>query len=121
MADAIYTINKGINRPIEFRGLRGQYIGYLALGLLLHLLGFALLYLSGINPYLCVVLTACTGTVMTMGIYSFDKKYGEFGLMKKQARRRIPRVITCRSRRLFTAADTGKISLPQKPTHDKAT
>ena len=27
-----YTIHKGLNRPLEFRGLQSQYITYLALG-----------------------------------------------------------------------------------------
>jgi hypothetical protein len=121
MTNRVYTINKGINRPIEFRGLRGQYIGYLAVGLLLHLLGFALLYLTGMNPYFCVVVIGCTGTVMTTRIYALNKKYGAFGLMKRQARRKIPQVITCRSRRPFTGKDPGKISLLQTPDHDKAT
>ena len=29
----VYYINKGINKPIVFKGLKAQYIGYLAVGL----------------------------------------------------------------------------------------
>ena len=27
---SVYTINKGVNKPIEFKGLKAQYIAYLA-------------------------------------------------------------------------------------------
>ncbi|MDB5129720.1 DUF4133 domain-containing protein, partial [Mucilaginibacter sp.] len=36
-----YQINKGINRPIEFKGLKAQYIGYLGSGLVALLILFA--------------------------------------------------------------------------------
>ena len=32
MANSVYQINKGINRSIEFKGLRAQYIWYLGGG-----------------------------------------------------------------------------------------
>ena len=47
MASSIYGINKGINKPIEFRGLKAQYIWYLAGGLVGLLVLFAILYISG--------------------------------------------------------------------------
>ena len=40
----MYQINKGINKPIEFKGLKAQYIGYLAVGLVILLIGFAIMY-----------------------------------------------------------------------------
>lgn len=117
MSHSLYTINKGINRDIEFRGLRGPYIGYLGGVITLHLLGFALAYVAGMNLYLCVVLTAGSGTLVTTRIYALSKKYGAFGLMKKQARRKVPDLITCRSRRVFTAPNYS----PQIANHDQAT
>ena len=33
MASSIYGINKGVNRPAEFKGLKAQYIWYLGGGL----------------------------------------------------------------------------------------
>jgi hypothetical protein len=32
--NSVYKINKGINKPIEFKGLKAQYIGYLGIGIL---------------------------------------------------------------------------------------
>ncbi|HMT97439.1 MAG TPA: DUF4133 domain-containing protein, partial [Ferruginibacter sp.] len=33
MSNSVYQINKGINRSIEFKGLKAQYIWYLGGGL----------------------------------------------------------------------------------------
>jgi hypothetical protein len=52
MGNSVYKINKGINNPIVFKGLKGQYIGYLAIGLLLLL--FAILYILGVNMFVCL-------------------------------------------------------------------
>jgi hypothetical protein len=46
-----YSINKGINKPIEFKGLKAQYIGYLGGGLGYLLVLFAILYLIGAAVY----------------------------------------------------------------------
>ena len=47
----VYQINKGINKPIEFKGLKAQYIGYLAGGLVGLLILFAVMYISGLPVY----------------------------------------------------------------------
>jgi len=52
-----YTINKGINKPIEFRGLKAQYIYFLAGGLAALLLVFCIMYISGTPVYICVPVT----------------------------------------------------------------
>ena len=54
MTTSVYTINKGINKPIEFKGLKAQYIGYLAAGLIGLLILFAALYISGVNTFVCL-------------------------------------------------------------------
>lgn len=35
MSNSVYQINKGINKPIEFKGLKAQYIWYLGGGLVI--------------------------------------------------------------------------------------
>ena len=49
MAEKVYHINKGINRPIEFRGLKAQYIGYLAACAVGTMVGFGVLYACGVS------------------------------------------------------------------------
>lgn len=101
MAGSIYKINKGINQSIEFRGLKAQYIWYLGGGMVALLVLFAILYFIGIPSLVCVGIVVVSGAGMIMQIYSMSSKYGEHGLMKKMAVRRVPRAIRCRSRRVF--------------------
>ena len=51
---SIYHINKGINKPIEFKGLKAQYIWYLGGGLVALLILFAIIYIAGINMFICL-------------------------------------------------------------------
>lgn len=96
---SIYEINKGINRPIEFKGFRAQYVTYLAIGLVLLLLLFAIGYLVGIYPYVLVAGIGGGGFAMISWIYKMSHKYGEHGLMKLSAYRGIPMAVVCKSRK----------------------
>jgi len=102
MTPGVYKINKGINQPVEFRGLKAQYIGYLAAGLVCLLVFFAILYIAGINTYLCLAVTGTGGSFLFMLVYRASRIYGQYGLMKKIARRNIPSSVIIHSRTLFT-------------------
>lgn len=99
MSTSIYQINKGINRPVEFRGLKAQYIWYLGGGLLVLLVLFAILYLCGVNTFICLGLILLLGSGLFLYVYRLSYKYGEHGLMKKAAQRAIPKVIKTYSRK----------------------
>ena len=101
MSTSVYTINKGINKSIEFRGLKAQYIWYLGGGLLALLILFAVLYICGVNTFVCLGLILCLGAGLFMFIYRLSHKYGEFGMMKKIAAKAVPKVIKARSRKMF--------------------
>lgn len=101
MATSVYRINKGINKPIEFKGLKAQYIGYLGSGLVVLLIMFAVMYISGVNVFVCLVLILFLGTLLFMFVYRLSDRYGQHGLMKKAARRRIPIYIASTSRSIF--------------------
>jgi hypothetical protein len=101
VSTSIYSINKGINKPIEFRGLKAQYIWYLGGGLLALLILFAILYISGVNTFVCLGLIICLGAGLFVYVYGLSHKYGEYGMMKKMARKGIPKVICVRSRKMF--------------------
>ena len=94
-----YTINKGINRPLEFRGLKGQYIFILVIGLVALLVGFSLMYITGVPLYVCVPVVFVFGSGLFMVVYRLNAKYGQFGLMKARALRRVPSVIFSRNRK----------------------
>ena len=104
MANSVYKINKGINKPVEFRGLKAQYIWYLGGGLVILLILFAILYVIGINTFLCVGLIAVLGTGLFIQVYKLSNKYGEHGMMKKIAKRGVPQVLKSYSRKTFLAS-----------------
>lgn len=96
-----YSINKGINRPIEFKGLKAQYIGYLGGGLVFLLVLFAILYLIGMAIYLCILIIIGLGSLLFHQVFSLSHKYGPHGLMKKHAKRYLPDYLKFKTRRLF--------------------
>jgi len=98
----IYPINKGINRPIEFKGLKAQYIGYLGGGLVILLILFAVIYLCGLPVYGCIILISALGGILFYVVFHLSHKYGRYGLMKKTAKRYLPRYLKFKSRKIFT-------------------
>ena len=76
MSNSVYTINKGINKSIEFKGLKAQYIWYLGGGIIALLILFAIMYI-------------------------ISNKYGEHGMMKAMAKRNVPKVLKSYNRKAF--------------------
>jgi hypothetical protein len=101
MAKISYTINKGINQPVQFKGLKAQYIGYLGGGLLILLVLFAILYIIGINTLICLGIIGLAGTGLFVYVFRLSRVYGEHGLMKQQAKRHLPKVVKSSGRTLF--------------------
>lgn len=99
--NSVYKINKGINKPIEFKGLKAQYIWYLGIGVFILMIVFATIYILGINMFLCVGIIAILGTLLFVGVYRLSDTYGQHGLIKKLARRNIPASITANTRKTF--------------------
>lgn len=96
-----YSINKGINRPIEFKGLKAQYIGYLGGGLVGLLVLFAVFYLIGMAVYLCILIIIGLGSALFYKVFGLSHKYGEHGLMKRNAKRYLPTYLKFKTRRIF--------------------
>jgi Flp pilus assembly protein TadB len=101
MSTSVYQINKAINKPIEFKGLKAQYIWYLGGGLLCLLIFFSVLYICGVNTIVCLGLVVVLGTALFMRVYRLSHRYGEHGMMKTIARRTVPKRIKSYSRKTF--------------------
>ena len=97
----IYQINKGVSKPIVFKGLKAQYIAYLAIGLVL-LLSFAILYISGLSLLIVLPLIALVGGALFITTFRLSHRFGEHGLMKYIAKKGLPKYIRFSSRRIFT-------------------
>ena len=101
MSNTVYQINKGINRPIYFKGLQGRYIIYLAMLILVLMLLFLLLFFLAVPILICLGSVSSLGLWMTSMIYRFNNRYGEYGLLKIIAKHKTPKFISVRSRRVF--------------------
>lgn len=110
---SVYEINKGINKPIEFKGLKAQYVMYLAGGMVGLFVLFAVMYLAGVSVYLCLVVVGGAGFSVVSWVTRLSHKYGEFGLMKASGFKRVPPAIIGRSRKIFTglSSNTNKQKL----------
>jgi hypothetical protein len=99
-----YSINRGIGHPAEFKGLKAQYLFIFAGGLLGLFVVFVVMYMAGVNQWICIIFGVTAASVLVYGTFHLNSKYGEHGLMKAQARRNHPRYVINRRTipRLFT-------------------
>lgn len=100
-----YSINKGIGRSVEFKGLKAQYLFIFCGGLLAVFVLFVVMYMAGVSQTVCIGFGAVSASVLVWFTFHLNRKYGEHGLMKLGASRSWPRYIINRKAlsRLFTA------------------
>ncbi|GAB6976423.1 DUF4133 domain-containing protein [Prevotella falsenii] len=98
-----YPINKGIGRSVEFQGLKSQYLFIFAGGLLALFVLFVILYMAGVNQWICIGFGGTAAGILVWQTFSLNRKYGEHGLMKRSALHSHPRYLINRRRipRLF--------------------
>ena len=101
-----YRINKGAGRPIEFKGLKSQYLFFFAGGLVSVFLAVVVLYMAGVSQLVCLSFGlsfgAVSGSLAVWLTFRMNARYGEHGLMKMLAEKRHPRYLSAR-RRIFRA------------------
>ena len=93
-----YPINKGIGRSVEFQGLKSQYLFIFAGGLLALFVLFVILYMAGVNQWICIGFGGTAASVLVWQTFSLNRKYGEYGLMKRSALHSHPRYLINRRR-----------------------
>ena len=91
-----YSINKGIGRSAEFKGLKAQYLFIFAGGLLGTLILVMIMYMAGVNSYFCLGLGTLLTSLVVWLTFFLNRKFGQYGLMKVEAGKRHPRYIICR-------------------------
>lgn len=90
---AEFNINKGINKPVEFKGLKSQYLIIFVVGLLAIIILFMVMYVSGVPQSICIGFAIVTAPLLVWQTFSLNSKYGTHGLMKLQAVKSYPRRI----------------------------
>ena len=99
---SVYQVNKGVSKPIVFKGLKAQYIAYLAIGLVVLLIGFAVLYICGTPLWVITPLVLGLGTGLFFGVFRLSHRFGEHGLSKHFAKKQLPGCVKFNSRKVFT-------------------
>ena len=79
---AEYPVNKGIGRPVEFKGLKAQY----------------LFVFAGGRQWVCIGLGVTAASAVVWLTFRLNAMYGEHGLMKLGAARMRPRYLLHRRR-----------------------
>lgn len=96
MAD--YPINRGIGKPVEFKGLKSQYLFIFAGGLLSVFVIFVIMYMVGISQWFCIGFGVVTASILVWQTFAMNAKYGEYGLMKVGAVKSHPKYLLNRRR-----------------------
>ena len=95
---ATFEIHKGVDAPVEFKGLKSQYLFICAGGLIGAFLIVVILYMSGAGQLSCLLVGAALGGGTVLLTYRLNEKYGTYGLMKALAAKLHPHRITNRRR-----------------------
>lgn len=103
-----YRRNTARHRVLSLR-LKSQYLFIFAGGLLALFVLFVILYMAGVNQWICIGFGGTSTSILVWQTFSLNRKYGEHGLMKRSAlhshprylinRRRIPRLFRHRERK----------------------
>ncbi len=93
-----YSINKGVGRSVEYKGLKAQYLFIFVIGLLSLFVLFVIMYVAGIPQWFCIGFAAVSASALVWLTFRLNSKFGQYGLMKLAAVRYHPRYIINRSR-----------------------
>jgi hypothetical protein len=112
-------INKGIGKPVEFRGLKGTYL-FLAAGIVIASLVLSLILYGffGLNTYLATLIVVSSGAGGIWYCMRLSAKYGVSGLLKLEATRNQPKAILITSAKPFAQLRESK--RPKSPGRPSA-
>ncbi|MCQ2351549.1 MAG: DUF4133 domain-containing protein [Paludibacteraceae bacterium] len=92
-----YTINKGVGKAVEVKGLRAQYFIYAVAGVVLAFVVFFVL--SFIVNQAAAIIVAAVCLISNVSVCFFlNNKYGEKGLVQVYAKRATPNRIAVHKR-----------------------
>ena len=85
-----YSINRGIGKSVEFKGLKSQYLFIFCGGLLAVFVVFVILYMMNVGQWICIGFGSITASALVWFTFTLNRNYGEHGLMKLFAKRQHP-------------------------------
>jgi hypothetical protein len=81
-----FNINKGVGKPMEFKGFSGIYLTVLGITLFFTFLLFVILYMSGVPMLFTFVAAAGLGGGGFYAVSTLSRKHGPQGLQKMASR-----------------------------------
>lgn len=89
----MYTINKGISKTAEFKGVKGTYIFILLGVFFFNFMLIMLFQIIGLSAGITYPTVITLAIVMFSILYWFVRRFGEYGFFKFVAMRRQPKAI----------------------------
>ena len=83
---ANFSINKGIGKSVEFKGLKAQYLFIFVGGLLGIFIITVILYMIGVSQVISIGFGVVGATLLVWQTFALNAKYGEYGMMKRSAK-----------------------------------
>lgn len=78
-----YTIYRGVDNEIEFRGLRGKHFYYAVICVIVVIFTGLFMYMLGISPILALLFLSITGSGGLWLIFRNNKRHGRWGDVKQ--------------------------------------
>ena len=88
-----FSINKGVGKSVEFKGLKSQYLFIFVGGLLAIFIVTVVLYMIGVSQVISIGIGVVGATLLVWQTFSLNAKYGEHGMMKHSAKSKHPKFI----------------------------
>ncbi|MCQ2199161.1 MAG: DUF4133 domain-containing protein [Paludibacteraceae bacterium] len=92
-----YRLNKGVGAPLDFFGLKSQYIAYFIVGMVLAFLAYFVFQFE--SKVLAVAVAGVIGLVTYFGCHWANTRFGRHGVSILMGKRMLPnRISTKRAR-----------------------
>ncbi|HVV07247.1 MAG TPA: DUF4133 domain-containing protein [Puia sp.] len=99
----VFKVHRRVNAPVEFKGLKGQYILYAGASVIACMVLFAILYLVGVNSYICLPVCFGIGALCIGRAFHLSQHYGIYGWRKRRRARASPGALKSGTRRVYLA------------------
>jgi hypothetical protein len=94
---ATYKVNRGVGKPVEFFGLRSQYVVYLVFLVLLTII-FSFILLLLLNAMVALPIGIIAFLLAICSCFKLNNTFGEYGLMQLMASKKVVKHISITKR-----------------------
>lgn len=94
---ATFQVNRGVGKPVEFFGLRAQYVFYLVI-LIFFVLFFSFILTVLLNALGALLFGITSFLLAVCSVFKLNNTYGEHGLMQLMASKKVVKHIIVNSR-----------------------